>query len=164
MKNFIKFGLASLLISTISACSTTSHLSKTNSQATQTQTSFILVNAKKNSTESDKYFQNALITQLQKNNIVLDEKNADTEIKYDLTFNEGNRALRYFVGFGAGKATGNVKVSLLEIPTTTPLASVNTDASLSMGALGGDANTVLNNAAKDIAKKINEAEIFKKSN
>lgn len=164
MKNFINFGCASFLVATISACSTTTHLSKSDPQATQTQASFTLVNAKDSTTESDKYFQDALITQLQKNNIVLDEKNADTEIKYDLTFDEGNRALRYFVGFGAGKATGNVKMSLLGKPTTTSIASVNTDASLSMGAFGGDAKIVLNNAAKDIAKKINEAEIFKKSN
>lgn len=160
MKKFIKFSIASVLSTLIAACSTTSQLTKSHTQPPKSQTSYTISNSKSNSSESDLYFQNILISQLKNKNIILNEKEADTEIKYDLVFNEGNRALRYLVGFGAGKATGNVKVSLLNKADHTPIASINTNASLSMGVFGGDAKTVLNNAAKDITTKIVEAEIF----
>lgn len=81
-------------------------------------------------------------------------------IKYEiLTFDKGNRALRYFVGFSAGKATATIK-TILENKQKKALGSIITDASLSIGVFGGDDLIPIINAAKDIAKKIHESGIL----
>lgn len=83
-------------------------------------------------------------------------------IKYEiLSFDKGNRALRYFVGFGAGKATTKIKTTL-ENKQKKILGSIITDASLSIGVFGGDDLTPIINAAKDVAKKIHESGILAK--
>ncbi|WP_155721339.1 DUF4410 domain-containing protein, partial [Acinetobacter venetianus] len=66
-----------------------------------------------NQQEFEQYFTQQLNKQLAKNKIKNDLTSNDTIITYELDFDQGNRALRYFVGFGAGKAQAIVKAHLI---------------------------------------------------
>lgn len=86
----------------------------------------------------------------------------DIEIQYDIrSFDEGNRALRYLVGFGAGAAKSHIETTLVDLQGKA-LGTVSTEAVLAMGAFGGDGMTPIENAAKDIAQKIAESGILSK--
>ncbi|HFC8547942.1 TPA: DUF4410 domain-containing protein [Neisseria lactamica] len=77
-------------------------------------------------------------------------------------FNEGNRALRYLVGFGAGKATSKIVTTLVDKESGKIVGHIQTDGMLAMGAFGGNSGDILKRSAKDIAKKIAESGILKK--
>lgn len=143
----------------LSACSTTSSFIK-NDQVSGVQQRSYMIASDHQQQIFEQYFAQALDQQLAAHDLKKDLVNSDTIIRYELSFDAGNRALRYWVGFGAGKATAKVKVYLINKQNNQQIAMINTDASLSMGAFGGDANSVLRNAAKDISKKIAEAQIF----
>ena len=89
----------------------------------------------------------------------------DLDININIeNFNEGNRALRYWVGFGAGKATSKIVTTLVDKESGKIVGNIQTDGMLAMGAFGGNSKDVLKRSAKDIAKKIAESGILKKGN
>ncbi|MDO4997629.1 MAG: DUF4410 domain-containing protein [Neisseria sp.] len=79
-----------------------------------------------------------------------------------LNYDKGNRALRYLVGFGAGKATAQLSTSLIDTKTGKVVGKLDTKAKLSMGLFGGDAGGVLFAAADDIIIRIQRAGILEK--
>ncbi|MCF7520711.1 DUF4410 domain-containing protein [Neisseria sp. ZJ106] len=107
------------------------------------------------------YFERVLDNQLRRH--INQDQPVDTEIKYKIIYNKGNRALRYFVGFGAGKARADIKVKVISTKAGEKgkvLATFTTQATLSIGAFGGNPKNVVKNAARDIAAKIVLADIF----
>ena len=68
----------------------------------------------------------------------------DLDININIeNFNEGNRALRYWVGFGAGKATSKIVTTLVDKESGKIVGNIQTDGMLSMGVLGGNSKDVL---------------------
>ena len=62
--------------------------------------------------------------------------NCDVDVKY------GNRAMRYFVGFGAGSGHVNSTITAEDRVKETKYRS-GADSDLAMGGLGGDIGAVL---------------------
>ncbi|MDC7252791.1 DUF4410 domain-containing protein [Wohlfahrtiimonas chitiniclastica] len=157
-----KLILALSLTGVLCACSTmnTNHV-KHSTQTDATQTSYMVEPS--GGTEYDLYFEEALKTALK--NAHIDEQSVtyDTIIKYDINMDEGSRALRYFVGFGAGKARALIEVKIINRKDHQELATLHSEATLSMGAFGGDTKGILNDAAIDIVQKIKLMNIFKRA-
>lgn len=65
----------------------------------------------------------------------------------------GSRALRYFVGFGAGKAEMNLVVQVSPEADSPPKAEAEMSGWINSGAWGGDAT----NAGKELGKKLADA-------
>lgn len=145
----------------LSACSSTNSLIKKNDNfAKNTKQQSYRIEAENAQQEFEQYFAQQLDKQLVQNKIKNDLTSNDTVIKYELNYDQGSRALRYFVGFGAGKAQAVVKAHLINKSDGKEIASLTTDSTLSMGVFGGDAKATLDNSAKDITKKIIESNIF----
>jgi hypothetical protein len=72
-------------------------------------------------------------------------------VNYSITsYNEGSRALRYFVGFGVGKAELVVETSFYDAATNKLIGKVESRSDLSRGAFGGSFNEVLDKVAMEI--------------
>jgi hypothetical protein len=70
------------------------------------------------------------------------------------TYDPGNRALRYFIWFGAG--TGTLKSSWsLKDENGAILGSCEIDGSISMGGFGGDFGEVIEKAGRQLVKFLN---------
>jgi hypothetical protein len=67
-----------------------------------------------------------------------------------IQFDEGNRALRYLLGFGAGKGTMTVEVTFVD-QQQKELAKINVGGEISMGVLGGDFDEAISRAAREVA-------------
>ena len=67
--------------------------------------------------------------------------------------NAGNRALRYLVGFGAGKGSVTVEVSF-RLKDGTDAGTINVGGQISMGLVGGDFDTAVLKAADEAATYI----------
>ena len=67
-----------------------------------------------------------------------------------IQFDEGSRALRYLLGFGAGKGTMTVEVIFLD-KSQKELAKINVGGEISMGVFGGDFDEAISRAAKEVA-------------
>lgn len=75
----------------------------------------------------------------------------DLTIRYRfIQFDEGNRALRYLIGMGAGKGTMTVEIVFLD-KQQKELAKINVGGELSMGVLGGDFDEAISRAAREVA-------------
>lgn len=75
----------------------------------------------------------------------------DLTVRYRfIQFDEGSRALRYVVGFGAGKGTMTVEVVFLD-KQQKELAKIQVGGELSMGFFGGDFDEAISRAAKEAA-------------
>lgn len=82
------------------------------------------------------------------------QKGNELIINYDIQYFEpGNRTLRYFVGFGAGKAMAYIKTEFNN-QKGKKVGQIDTEADLTIGIFGGDSLIPIENAAEDIAKKI----------
>jgi len=68
-------------------------------------------------------------------------------------YKEGNRAARYLIGFGAGRAKVKAHVKIAD-STGKVLLEKDVDGNLVMGAFGGNANSITRGLAKEIAKDI----------
>ena len=55
-------------------------------------------------------------------------------------YEEGSRAKRYWIGFGAGKAHCTIQVIFIDKETGEELSRTNFDGTLVMGVFGGDAD------------------------
>lgn len=77
------------------------------------------------------------------------------ECKINITY--GNRALRYFVGFGAGSGHMRVAIALKDLSGVSRY-EVTSDADLAVGAFGGDmsgvASDTIRAAVKDFASRL----------
>jgi len=72
---------------------------------------------------------------------------------------EGNRALRYFVGFGAGRGKSMTLVKLVDTNTKQQVADFKVEGGLTMGAFGGDSQGMLNETGETIFKQVEDATI-----
>lgn len=66
----------------------------------------------------------------------------------------GSRALRYFVGFGAGKGTFNARATLLDSKGNI-LTTTDTEGDQVMGVGGGSFDSAIEEAAENIAEFAN---------
>ncbi|MDO5054176.1 DUF4410 domain-containing protein [Pasteurella oralis] len=86
----------------------------------------------------------------------------DITIHYDIkAYDPGNRALRMFIGFGAGKGTLEVETTLIDKHKNN-LGSINNEIALKMGWFGGSLTKVIRRAAIDTAKRIYKSRILTK--
>jgi uncharacterized protein DUF4410 len=77
-------------------------------------------------------------------------------IKWQIVeYREGNRALRYVVGFGAGQGKVVVKARFLD-EKGHEIASIQSEGTITMGAFGGAYQTALSKCADAIAKYTKE--------
>lgn len=86
----------------------------------------------------------------------------DVIINYSVdAFDEGNRALRIFVGFGAGKGVMEFS-AVLKDKKGKSLGSISTESALKMGFFGGSLDSLVRKNAISIATRIHKAKIIKK--
>lgn len=79
------------------------------------------------------------------------QNSSGLKIEYSfLAYDEGNQALRYFVGFGAGEGTLKVKTTFRDSDTQEILGSIETDGKLTMGAFGGDFDGAIDKVVNDV--------------
>ncbi len=74
-------------------------------------------------------------------------ESAGEEIRCDIAIRYGNRALRYFVSYGAGRGNVTITLSLIAADGSTRY-STSTKAHLSVGVFGGDMQDVIRKALK----------------
>lgn len=123
----------------------------------QSQTKFLNATAKCIDGEINKKLEAKINEQLKKQNIAFgDELIISCEI---LTYDEGNRALRYFIGFGAGAAKSSALVKLSD-KNGKNLGDFSVDASMAMGIFGGDAESVLDGTAYEVVRNIKEKQFL----
>lgn len=67
-----------------------------------------------------------------------------------IQYDEGNRALRYLIGFGAGKGKMTTEVTFHD-QAGTELGKIAVEGEIIMGILGGDFDAAISAAAKKIA-------------
>lgn len=67
-----------------------------------------------------------------------------------IQFDEGSRALRYIVGFGAGKGKMTAEVTFHD-KDQKEIAKITVEGEISMGFLGGDFDQAISAAAKKVA-------------
>ncbi len=68
--------------------------------------------------------------------------------------NPGNRAARYLVGFGAGKAAGAVVCEIYEPDKSRPCVRIYARDTGSMGMFGGDSVSFLNQIFEQVAIRL----------
>jgi hypothetical protein len=67
-----------------------------------------------------------------------------------IQFDEGSRALRYLIGFGAGKGKMTAEITFLD-RDQTELGKISVEGEIIMGILGGDFDAAISAAAKKVA-------------
>ena len=78
-------------------------------------------------------------------------RGSELKIKWQIAaYDEGSRALRYMVGFGAGKGKVVVKARFFDA-NNRELGSIQSEGSITMGAFGGSYETALRECADAIA-------------
>ena len=65
-----------------------------------------------------------------------------------ISYEEGSRAKRYFLGFGAGKAYCTIQARFINKETGEEVARTNFDGELSGGLFGGDADETVDGVVK----------------
>ncbi|MDO4224064.1 MAG: DUF4410 domain-containing protein [Acinetobacter sp.] len=155
----ISLALVTSAILALSACTTVNSVSNIPKQVQKSYSAFQLQDISTQKSDINSQFAKKLNEQLTKYGY---KTGNGLNLSYNIeSFDAGNRALRYFVGFGAGKATATISVKLTD-ETGQNLGQVSTDTALYIGAFGGDAKGIIDKAAKDIAKKIHETGILQK--
>ena len=102
-----------------------------------------------------KSMEDELKQELKKQGFIYDSTNPDIIIDGTLIFiDEGNAALRYFIGFGAGKAEVKFDFKLSSTETTNISVKGKGIGTVSMGAFGGNVKTMCDKIAKDLAKQL----------
>jgi hypothetical protein len=76
---------------------------------------------------------------------VISKTTAGKALAFKLTISVvyGNRAARYFGGFGAGKGTVSSRLQVVDSKTNAVVYSASAESELSVGAFGGSMETVL---------------------
>ena len=144
MKNIIFLSSAALLFI---GCSTV-NVRELDKEYAQPKTSgYSSMQAECKDAELEQYMQKAINRELEKQKIYGDDLKIYCEIAH---YDEGNRALRYFVGFGAGSATSTIRNNLIDTENNETLSTIETQATLSMGVFGGDAKQTISDSAKKV--------------
>ncbi|MDO8864275.1 hypothetical protein Q6D67_21645 [Haliea sp. E1-2-M8] len=90
----------------------------------------------------------------------LDEANGSTLlIDLDINVKYGNRALRWAVGFGAGKGGVDSTITVKDAETGVVKYKAQADSDLSMGGAGGDIGNVLKENISKLLKQYSENQI-----
>ncbi|GAB2896395.1 hypothetical protein ACCI51_04750 [Microbulbifer echini] len=88
----------------------------------------------------------------------LDEAEGNTLlVDLDVNVQYGNRALRWVVGFGAGKGGVDSVLTVKDSETGEVMYKANADSDLSMGGAGGDIGDVLEENIKELIKQYSDA-------
>ena len=75
----------------------------------------------------------------------------DLTLRYRfIQFDEGSRALRYIIGFGAGKGKMTAEIVFVDSQGTV-VAKINVEGEISMGFFGGDFDMAISQAARQVA-------------
>ena len=77
---------------------------------------------------------------------------ADSKVGCNIDVTYGNRALRYFVGFGAGAGHVKIHTEMTDGSGAVRYAT-NTEADLAVGGFGGDMSSVVRDAVRDAMKE-----------
>jgi hypothetical protein len=67
-------------------------------------------------------------------------------------FKKGNRATRYFVGFGAGRTLLKARIQFTDVPSGAVILEDDVDGNVVMGGLGGASSGATRGLAKEVAK------------
>ncbi len=70
-----------------------------------------------------------------------------------IEYHAGNQAMRYMVGFGAGKTKVVAHVKFIDVATKAIVYEDNVDGKVIMGLLGGSSPGATRGLAKEVAKK-----------
>ena len=153
LKKLIKISLITIFVLIISGCASATTSIKAPINAHKKYTSFILEEntvGTNISSEQKKVFVKKLTELFLKDKYT---QGSGIKIKYSfLAYNEGNRFVRYMIGFGAGKGKIIVKTTFYDAQTNQPLGETETEAELSMGLFGGSMDETFESAAEDIYK------------
>ena len=96
------------------------------------------------------YFQKKLTEMFEKDNY---KQGQGLKIKYSFrAYNEGNRFVRYMIGFGAGKGKMVINTKFYDATTGIKLSETDTEADVSMGLFGGSFDEALDKAVEEIYK------------
>ncbi len=100
--------------------------------------------------EPRSHFRAALEEQLYQREISF-AKGPDLTIKWQfIQYDEGSRAKRYFVGFGAGKGSLAIQAKFYD-DSGKELATIQSEGEISMGAFGGSFDSAIEKCAEEIA-------------
>ena len=156
MKKLIIALFASLFLV---ACTTTKSVSHLPSNTSSYQSYSVNdVSTQKVDSRIRQIFMNTLKTRLTKLGY---KQGDDLTINYDIQlFDEGNRALRSIVGFGAGKAETSI-LTTIRNKSGKEIGNIKTNADLKIGFFGGNAENIIKNAAIDVANEIWKSDLLK---
>lgn len=96
------------------------------------------------------HFKSALDEQLYRQEVAF-AKGTDLTIKWQFVqYDEGSRAKRYFIGFGAGKGSLAIQAKFYD-GSGKELATIQSEGEISMGAFGGSFDSAIEKCAEEIA-------------
>lgn len=151
-----------LVLITLAACSSTKSFNKISVPEGQTYSSFLIKDSTTGPVNEHlrTVFAETLRDELEKRGYKLGE---DLIINFNfLSFDPGNRALRYFVGFGQGQAKSHIITTLVDKDGTN-LGTIDTQASMSMGFFGGSDDEPIHNTVRDVVREIEKLGILQKT-
>lgn len=143
----------------LAACSTTTSISNLPTSPQLYQTYKINDVSNQN---VDKRIRQIFMDTLKKRLTKLGYQQGDAlSIDYNIQlYDQGNRALRYFVGFGAGKAETTI-LTIIKNKSGKNIGNIKTNADLKIGFFGGNAEQIIKNAAVDVANEIWKSDLLK---
>ena len=100
--------------------------------------------------EQEQYLQQRIEKLARKKGVLGDDLVIDCNI---VSYDKGNRALRYLIGFGAGKANTIIHTKVVNDQNAT-IGEFGIEAILRMGIFGGNDKKILANSAKLIYKEV----------
>ena len=143
MKKYIIF----LLIFAISGCGTKIY----NENLPQQNQKYLGAVAKCDDNKINKKLETKINELLKKEKIPVTN---DLSINCNLLkFDEGNRAVRYLIGFGAGAATSSTNIKLYN-KNQNIVGEFDINATIGMGGFGGDAEEVLDFTAQEVINRL----------
>ena len=153
IKNFFKISLIAIFMAIVSGCSSATTSIKVPVNSQKRYSSFVIEenNIGTNiSAEQKKVFEKKLTELFLKDKYT---KGDGLKVKYSfLAYNEGNRFVRYMIGFGAGKGKIVIKTTFYDARTNQILGETETESELSIGLFGGSMDETFESAAEDIYK------------
>ena len=162
MNNFLRVITITLLAFSLYACGGAHHKIATPPQNIPTLKQVKILSVEVNSEEDsadalslNEQWKKLATDELQtllasKSIMVMDDCDLTVGCRIDVAY--GNRALRYIVGFGAGKGHMSVIVELKDKHGSV-LYATNSEADLAMGAFGGDMSQVAKNTIVEAIKE-----------
>ncbi|EHP0919253.1 DUF4410 domain-containing protein, partial [Campylobacter coli] len=157
MRKVILYGFVILFLSACSYSQIKNVSQRNNIMDTDRKFSSAYAECEQNSEESR--YLNDKINELLKNKKIYGK---DIKIECKISnYDEGSRALRYFISFGAGAAKAKIEVKLTDDNNQT-ISTFSNDAILPGGLFGGESKGVFDNAASGIVEYVKKTFIDKK--